>query len=275
MKYTGKTGEYFEVLEFLENQMINLKPQEGVLSILWFKEENNILEIDGREHHFEKDQVVCLTNFNKIKFIRKGNTSLLRFNSPFYCILQHDREVGCKGVLFYGSSLTPIIKLDQNDKEVMESVWKVLSIEMNSRDNLQLEMLQMLLKRIVILITRIYKQQENYQTLDPHQSDLIREFHFLVEQHFKEKHAVSEYATLLNKSPKTLSNLFGKLHDKTPSQMIQQRIMHEVRRLLAYTDQPISEIGYDVGFNDLQSFSRFFKKHEGISPSDFRISFNS
>ena len=103
------------------------------------------------------------------------------------------------------------------------------------------------------------------------ESDIVRQFNYLVEKHFKEKHTVSEYADLLNKSPKTLSNLFGKFHDKSPLKLIQDRIMLEARRLLRYTEKPVSEIGYDLGFNDIQSFSRFFKKNEGNSPSDFRL----
>jgi AraC-like DNA-binding protein len=46
--------------------------------------------------------------------------------------------------------------------------------------------------------------------------------------------------------------------------------MIEARRLLHHTDANISDIGYDLGFNDIQAFSRFFKKNEGISPSEFK-----
>lgn len=141
---------------------------------------------------------------------------------------------------------------------------------MVSKDNLQLEMLQMMLKRILILCTRIYKNQLDYQQIEEKQIDLIREFNFLVEQHFRTKHSVEEYALLLYKSPKTLANLFKKTGNKTPSQFIQSRIMLEARRLLRYTDKSISEIAYEIGYEDIQSFSRFFKKQEGESPSDFR-----
>jgi len=98
----------------------------------------------------------------------------------------------------------------------------------------------------------------------------VREYNFLVETHFRTKHSVEEYASLLNKSPKTLSNLFGKIHNQTPLQMIQGRIMLEAKRLLKYSDKNISEIADEIGFLDLQSFSRFFKKHQSLSPSDFR-----
>lgn len=271
MKYRGRTGEYFEVLEQAPDNTVVYNSEEGQLSMLWFLEDDNQVEIDARTYIFNKHQIIFLTEFNKVDLRRMGKHRFLKFNKPFYCILNHDSEVGCKGILFFGASEVPVLNPKTNDLEILDTVWKMLALEMESNDNLQLEMLQMMLKRILILATRIYKSEDGYQALDKQQGDIVREFNFLVESHFKTKHSVSEYAELLNKSPKTISNLFGKLSTKTPLQFIQERIMLEVRRLLRYTDMTISEVGYDVGFNDIQSFSRFFKKHQGVSPSEYRV----
>ena len=143
-------------------------------------------------------------------------------------------------------------------------------IEMESKDELKSEMLQMMLKRLLILCIRIYKEQTELVDFDKQQFDLIREYNYLVEVHFRTKHQVADYATLLHKSPKTLSNVFKKTGKKTPLQIIQDRIMLEAIRLLRYTDKSIKEISYDVGYEDIQTFSRFFKKIEGISPSEFK-----
>jgi len=80
---------------------------------------------------------------------------------------------------------------------------------------------------------------------------------------------VADYAEILHKSPKTLSNLFKKIGSKSPSQYIKDRKMLEARRLLTYTDMTVSEIGYELGFLDVQSFSRFFKKFQGVSPAEY------
>lgn len=271
MIYKGNGGEYFEALEQNKYTSARLDSVEGQLSMIWFLEDDNELEIDTENHRFNKNQIIFLTSFNQVSINKISKYRYLRFNSPFYCIVNHDSEVGCKGILFFGCRTFPFITPDAEDIEKINTVWKMLFQEMKSADELQLEMLQMTLKRMLILSTRIYKSQTNFDQLETQKTDIVREFNFLVEQHFKSKHSVSEYAVLLNKSPKTLSNLFKKIHDKTPLQVIQNRIMLEVRRLLKYTDRPISEIGYEVGFNDIQSFSRFFKKKEGSSPSEFRL----
>lgn len=271
MKFTGSTNEYFEIIHVDENNnsLLN-KTKDGEMTLIWFDEPSKMI-IDSQSLDFKKNELICLTPLHRVNVASIKKARVLRFNAPFYCILNHDSEVGCKGVLFYGSRNIPIIRLSLEELEILSAVWKMLELEMTSRDTLQLEMLQMMLKRILILCTRIYKSQENLQDMPKDQIDIVREFNFLVEQHFKEKHSVSEYADLLNKSPKTLANLFGKTQEKTPLQVIQNRIMVEVRRLLRYTEIPISEVGYEVGFQDIQSFSRFFKKNEGIPPSEFRM----
>lgn len=271
MKYVGHTNEYFEIIDITNFNKAALEhDKDDVLSFLWFEEDGNQLKIDAKDRILNKNEIICFTAFHKIQFEDIKKAKYLKFNKPFYCILNHDSEVGCKGVLYYGAKSAPVLTPNEEDTETLKTVWKMILIEMQSKDNLQLEMLQMMLKRLLILCTRIYKSQENFNNINTKQVDIVRDFNFLVEQNFKEKHTVGEYADLLNKSPKTLSNIFGKLSEKTPLQIIQGRIMLEVRRLLRYTDKTVSEIGYEVGFQDIQSFSRFFKKNEGVSPSEFR-----
>ncbi len=106
--------------------------------------------------------------------------------------------------------------------------------------------------------------------LEVKEVDLVREFHYLVEQYFKTKHSVQEYADLLNRSVKTLANIFSKVSDKSPLQIIHERKVLEAKRMLRYTDKPIKEIAYKLGYEDIQTFSRFFKKMENTSPSDFK-----
>jgi AraC-like DNA-binding protein len=66
---------------------------------------------------------------------------------------------------------------------------------------------------------------------------------------------------MLNKSPKTLSNLlFKKYNEKSPLQIIQTTFSGS----LHYSDKSI-KVAYEIGYEDIQSFSRFFKKMEGVS----------
>ncbi|MBL4904494.1 MAG: helix-turn-helix domain-containing protein [Flavobacteriaceae bacterium] len=270
MKFIGQTEEYLE-LTTLKTSAINAteKQAEGCLTILWFRTDHNEFIIDGKTHIFSKNQIVFLTEFHQVDAKKHGLVNYLKFNRPFYCVIDHDTEVSCKGVLFFGASQLPIIQISDEEIKHFETLWKMFTIEMELKDNLQIGMLQMMSKRYLILCTRLYKMQQQYPT-EENDSDIIREFNFLVEQHFKTKHTVTEYAELLNKSPKTISNIFSEINSKSPLKYIHERIMLEARRLLYYTDMSIKEIGYEIGYLDIQTFSRFFRNQEGISPSEYK-----
>jgi AraC family transcriptional activator of pobA len=271
MKFIGTTKEYL-CLTTNDSESCNILNEsvENCLTILWFTKKNqNKLFIDGDEFVISKNEIVFLTEFHKTSIDKLENVKLLRFNRSFYCILDNDIEVGCKGILFFGASQVPTITIPEEDIEKFETLWKMFTLEMQSPDNMQKDMLQMMLKRYLILCTRIYKSKMQYPQ-ENRDSDIVREFNFLVETHFKSIHSVTKYAELLNKSPKTISNIFRKISPKSPLQFIQERRMLEAKRLLVYSTKRIKEIGFEVGFEDIQTFSRFFKRNEGISPSKYK-----
>lgn len=131
-------------------------------------------------------------------------------------------------------------------------------------------MLRIVLKRFIITCTRIARTrfgvgQENEQTFD-----VIRRFYVLVDSNFREKKQVRDYADMLCRSPKTLSNLFAACGLPSPLRVIHERTEAEAKRLLLYTRKSAKEIGSILGFEDVAAFSRFFKKMTGGSVSDYR-----
>ena len=71
---------------------------------------------------------------------------LIRFNSAFYNIYDHDSEVGCKGLLFFGARGVPRVQIELLSLKTFETVYRMFQLEIGQNDHLQLEMLQMKLK---------------------------------------------------------------------------------------------------------------------------------
>ena len=132
------------------------------------------------------------------------------------------------------------------------------------------EMLRLLLKRLIIVCTRMARLRLETGKGRENGFDIIRQFYVLVDNHFKEKKQVQDYAEMLYRSPKTLSNLFSLYGLDSPLHIIHERIDAEARRLLLYTSKSAKEISEILGFEDLATFSRFFKKMNRKSISDFR-----
>lgn len=276
MRIIGHNNEYLriEALDGHNHEALGQAQWPEVFSILWFRDDHNLLCIDGVEHRFGANQMVFLTMLNQVQIQRLSRAELIQFNKEINQVSAADTEVGCKGPLFFGSSATPAIAIPAPEVAKFELLLSVILTEMKVGDLLQVEMLQVLLKRFLILSTRIYKEQLVAPRDQAKNSSIVREFNYLVECHYYEKHTVAEYAEILNKSPKTLANSFLKCFPKTPLQIIQERIVLEAKRQLSSTERTVSEIAYKIGFADIQTFSRFFKRLEGVSPREFRAGQN-
>lgn len=101
-------------------------------------------------------------------------------------------------------------------------------------------------------------------------SQLVRRFEELLEEHLRERWSVSQYAAALSVTPAHLSRVTRAATGHCASDMILHRTIREARRNLVYTNLPISTIAYTLGFADPAYFSRVYSAATGLSPSVFR-----
>ncbi|MEZ0005732.1 AraC family transcriptional activator of pobA [Flavobacterium sp. 28YEA47A] len=239
-------------------------------TIAWNSGENQIVTVDGTEYEFPSNSLLTLLFNQTFSFEDSSAITAWQFNREFYCIIDHDSEVSCVGFLF-SSTDHMFVRLSESAQKKLQLLTEVFIEEFATSDHIQNEMLLVLLKRLIIYVTGLAKSA--YMPVMKNQEErfhVVRKFNLLVEANFKSEHSVSFYAGQLFKSPKTLSNLFAIYNQKTPSQIIQERIVVEAKRLLRYTDRSVKHITFELGFEDVSYFSNFFKKNTGTSPSDFR-----
>jgi AraC-like DNA-binding protein len=239
-------------------------------TIAWNTAENQTIKIDGTEYEFPANTLLTLLHNQSFSFENSTGIIAWQFNREFYCIIDNDSEVSCVGFLF-SKIFHFFIALDDKAQQRLQLLSAIFIEEINTSDNIQNEMLMVLLKRLIIYITQLAKVGSMpVNQLHDKRFHIIRKFNLLVEKNFKSEHSVGFYAEKLCKAPKTLSNLFAIFNLKTPSQIIQDRIIVEAKRLLYFTDRSVKEISFELGFEDVAYFSNFFKKNTGVSPSDFR-----
>ena len=266
-----KDQDVFVLTDFTCHPSQVLLEQKGLYKILWSKKTLVNIKVDGYLIPLDKNEVIFCTPLNVLE-IPTHDTGLLAFvfNKEFFCIQTNDDQVSCHGFLFFGSSQPPVIHLDQKKQAQFDTIQELFEEDFSIKDHLRGEMLRSLLKRLLIMSTRAAKNDLPQPTISNTNIDIIREYNILVEKHFREFHLVKDYANLLFKSPKTLSNIFLKYSDKSPITFINDRIILEARRLLLYSQSTTEQIANELGYTDSSHFSKFFKRHEGLSPSALR-----
>lgn len=86
-------------------------------------------------------------------------------------------------------------------------------------------------------------------------------------------HKVNEYARLVHTSPQNLNSLCRKYTGKAASTLINEQIMLEAKRQILHSNNNVNEISDLIGFSDVSNFVKFFKRHSGMTPVQFRNQF--
>lgn len=266
-----KDDDKFYLTDFTCDPSQELFEEKGLYKVLWNRDKTFNITVDDYQVELAKDEIIFCTPLNVMN-VPTNNDKLVSFvfNKQFFCIQTHDDQVSCQGFLFFGSAQPQIIKLTSDDIDHFDQIYQLFIKDLSFKDHLQGELLRSLLKRLLIISTRKLKNNLPDTSMSNSQLDVIREYNILVEKHFKTYHQVKDYANLLHKSPKTLSNLFSKFNEKSPLAVINERIVLEANRLLLYSQKSNDEIALELGYNDSAHFSKFFKKHQGLSPSAFK-----
>lgn len=91
-----------------------------------------------------------------------------------------------------------------------------------------------------------------------------------LERSFAQARSVAWYARALGYSDKTLLRACQAMAGAPPKELIDRRVALEAKRLLAHTQDAVGNIAAEVGFSETTNFVKFFRRREGIAPSEFR-----
>lgn len=154
------------------------------------------------------------------------------------------------------------IKIHQKDP-VIKAMFKTLCFEMDQAEP-QVDVVEGALKALlskIIGYSNFSNSNDNFDKANKFMELLLE----------KPKNSVALYAKTLNLSSQGLNQLCKKRYAKTASQVIANEIIKEVKRLLLYTDKTVSEIAFDLEFKDVSHFVKYFKRHTGFTPLQFKF----
>ena len=102
--------------------------------------------------------------------------------------------------------------------------------------------------------------------------ELFEQFLQLLFEHCKEQHVVTFYAERLFITPQYLSLILKELTGKSANKWIDDALIVEAKILLKAPQATVQQVADILHFSDQSTFGKFFKKHMGISPMEYRKS---
>lgn len=152
----------------------------------------------------------------------------------------------------------------------VQAIFRSLSEELkNEADEFQHDLLFNMLYNLILFVERgkIIQSISNLQSRDLKD---VMAFKSLVAKNYRDHYSVKNYAEILDTTTQRLLQITTLALGKTPKEFIIEYTLTEGQRMLNYSKYSIKEISFMLGFDEPTNFTKFFKKHTGTSPLNFR-----
>lgn len=266
-------------------------------SFVWQKTPLQIYPLSSMSDYFELPTPLLKTDYNFLIYIKEGSFTQqiglekITIKSPGivyasigtiismekihkkmkgYFVLIEDKTMS--SFFKEGSSLNlfnifPVLSIQKDDSEWIHNICELMHKELISKNpnpDIGHSLLQALLYKILVL-------SNNEKSLSRTQQIAIK-FKQLVYINFKEEKTTFFYAKSLNISENYLNRCVKEVFHKNAKECILQISILHAQLLLWDISKPVSEICFELKFDDPSYFSRLFKKITGLTPTEFRNS---
>jgi AraC family transcriptional activator of pobA len=255
-----------------EHKFINKPHKHDFYLILYIVKGSGVHTIDFQDYNILPNSVFLMTPGQVHSWQLDPHTDgfIIFFTKGFYQMQSSERNL-LEFPFYHSLSASPSIVIDKN--EVVDFVFMQMLAEFKNSTPGNLRLLRSYLDVLLLKLSDSFSSSNdtglNATTYK------LRRLEQLIERNFKKLKQPSDYAGLMNLSASYLNSICKDNLGKTLSELIQERIILEAKRLFAYSDSNVNEIASKLNFNDVSYFSRFFRKHTGNTPETFRSSLTS
>ncbi|MBS1589308.1 MAG: AraC family transcriptional regulator [Bacteroidetes bacterium] len=155
-----------------------------------------------------------------------------------------------------------IINLNEQEAKDFEFIFREI-LHNKTQSAYMLQLIGVFISKIANLS---YTEPTTKKIFDPIVPELIK----LIEKNFKSQKTISFYANKLNLTPRTLQNRFKKASSISITELIQERVLKEAKKLLCTSSMSIRDIADELGFKEPAHFTNWFKKSAKCLPIEYK-----
>lgn len=254
--------------ELLVNDIfIPKKPHRHTFyQLLYIKEGRGVHKIDFNDYPITNKSLFFLSpgQVHNLELSKDSKGVLVNFDeSLFHTFLVNPDSID-QYPFFWQNGKNSHYKLKDEDTRIIDVLQRI-----SSTKNKSSELTRLYLLELFYLVNQNHNKNLEKQEFSSAQK-LINHFEELIEQNYDLAHYPKFYAQKLAVTPNYLNAVCQKIKSKTAGDLIRDRIVLETKRLLVNSQLSVSEISYLLGFDDNSYFSKFFKQHESVTPTQFR-----
>jgi AraC-like DNA-binding protein len=262
---------------FYEHDLFKIHFRSDFLTVLLIVKGELTFSLNLEEYTANQNSLIVIAPnaIKKVKIVSKDTiVSGLNFTIDFLTAIGMQKNA-VELLDYFSTQFSPHWKLDKKDAESVQLLIKQLNKKLSSMNDHPYGK-ELLFHTFYIFLYEVYGLSKKYAVPFHHhitrKENLVKNFTQLVQKQFKEQRNVQAYAVQLNITAKYLTETLKEITGKTAGEIIDDFVLLEAKLLLDNPASSIAEIADELHFSDQSFFGKYFKRHTGLSPKEYRQS---
>ena len=235
--------------------------------------------VDRQSYNLSRGSLLMLTNYHVIDNVHIDNNCnavVLTISRDFIYSVTRDMSAVRKMTKTFKGLSEPILRLNDDEmRDLTDTIERIKKYLKKPGHSFQSQMVRNEVSNFLMDFGHFFKVRMNIDNENTHKKEsrgeeVARRFIHLLIEHFKEQHEVAFYAGKLNITADNLSRSITATLGKTPIRCIAGLLITEAKILLHQPETDIKQVADELNFGDQSSFGKFFKKHTGMTPVEYR-----
>lgn len=262
---------------FYEHDQFKFHFRSDFLTILLIVKGEITFSLDLKEYTAKQNSLVIIAPnaIKKVSVVSKDSiVSGVNFTIEFLTAIGMSKNT-VELLDYFSPQFSPHWNLDRKDASAVQLFIKQLNNRVVSL-NEHAYGKELLYHTFYIFLYEVYGLSNKYAAPFHHhvtrKENLVKDFTHLVQKQCRAQRKVNAYAEQLNITPKYLTETVKEVTGKTAGEIIDDFVLLEAKLLLDNPALSIAEISDDLHFSDQSFFGKYFKRHTGLSPKEYRHS---
>ncbi len=245
--------------------------------IFIFEKASGNIELNGHSLEVKENTLFFISPFQKKSCkidISEVKGFHLVFQNDFLSDFFNDKWFTYRLQYFYNSQHPQYLQVKNENYDIIRLALNEIISEIKTFQNDSLHIIRSLLYFSLSKLNRLFSKHYNISA-DSQSNSIIYKFKETLELNIRTIHSVKEYCNLLNVSRHQLNPMVKKHFGNTLKEIINNRLLQEIKMELRYSNKTITEVANALNFSEPNNLTRFYKKLEGISPSVYRDDYHN